>query len=44
VLGVPVGTIRSRVARARLDLVELMTDATSDLDDESGTGRLRRAT
>jgi RNA polymerase sigma-70 factor (ECF subfamily) len=44
VIGVPVGTIRSRVARARLDLVELMTDATSGLDGESGTGRLRRAT
>ena len=44
VLGCPVGTIRSRVARARLDLVELMTDDTADDDLATGTGGPRRAT
>lgn len=33
----PVGTIRSRVARARADLVELMRDEPSVYDDRTGT-------
>lgn len=36
VLGCPVGTIRSRVARARRDLVEMMSDGARDSDDGSG--------
>ena len=44
VLGCPVGTVRSRVARARLDLMESMTDDTAGGREDSGTGSLRRAT
>lgn len=44
VLGCPVGTIRSRVARARMDLVEMMTDATVDDGRDTGTDGPRRAT
>ena len=36
VAGCPVGTIRSRVARARADLVAALQDGT---DDGTGTGR-----
>jgi len=35
VLGCPVGTIRSRVSRARLDLVEMMSDPADVSDDPS---------
>lgn len=44
VLGCPVGTIRSRVARARLDLVEMMTDDTADDEMATGTDGTPRAT
>ncbi len=44
VLGCPVGTIRSRVARARIDLVEMMTDDTVDESLSTGTDGPRRAT
>lgn len=44
ILDCPVGTIRSRVSRARLDLVAAMTDDTADDDGQSGTDGLRRAT
>ena len=44
VLGCPVGTIRSRVARARLQLVEMMTDDTADDVLATGTDGPRRAT
>ena len=44
ILGCPVGTIRSRVSRARLDLVGSLAHDTSRGDDRSGTDRLRKAT
>jgi RNA polymerase sigma-70 factor, ECF subfamily len=50
ILGVPVGTIRSRVSRARLDLVEMLTDAESSTEATTmsamtdGTSERRRAT
>ena len=43
VLGCPIGTVRSRVSRARGDLVASM-DAASTPGDRSGTSRRRRAT
>ena len=43
VLGCPVGTIRSRVSRARDDLVAMVGVASADADG-SGTSRRRRAT
>jgi RNA polymerase sigma-70 factor (ECF subfamily) len=42
--GVPVGTIRSRVARARLQLVAAATSARVPAGQGSGTARGRRAT
>jgi RNA polymerase sigma-70 factor (ECF subfamily) len=44
VLGCPVGTIRSRVARARVDLVEMMTEDAVDDERATGTDGPRRAT
>jgi RNA polymerase sigma-70 factor (ECF subfamily) len=44
ILGCPVGTIRSRVSRARLDLVASMTNDTAARSDRSGTDDLREAT
>lgn len=44
VLDCPVGTIRSRVARARLDLVEMMTDDTVGEARATGTDGPGRAT
>jgi RNA polymerase sigma-70 factor, ECF subfamily len=48
ILDVPVGTIRSRVSRARLDLVEMLTDAESMTDGTAdrlrGTGTTGRST
>jgi RNA polymerase sigma-70 factor (ECF subfamily) len=48
VLGCPIGTVRSRVSRARGDLVAMVgaasTDAASTPADRSGTSRRRRAT
>ncbi|MEP1123271.1 MAG: sigma-70 family RNA polymerase sigma factor [Ilumatobacter sp.] len=44
VLDCPVGTIRSRVARARMDLVEMMTDDTADDERSTGTDGPRRTT
>jgi len=44
VLGCPVGTIRSRVSRARLDLVEMMTDDTAGDGRATGTDGAGRAT
>ena len=38
VAGVPVGTIRSRVARARADLSTALTDTDTDTDADFGTG------
>lgn len=39
VLGCPVGTIRSRVARARADLVEMIEPVTDDAPDEIASTR-----
>ena len=36
ILGIPIGTVRSRVSRARHDLIEMMSDETAPSDD---TGR-----
>ena len=48
VLGCPIGTVRSRVSRARGDLVAMVgvasSDAASTPADRSGTSRRRRAT
>lgn len=41
VLGCPIGTVRSRVSRARRDLVEMMSDP--DVDDPDVDRRLRQA-
>ena len=42
ILDVPVGTIRSRIARARLDLVEMLTDDT--MTDDTCRGLLDTGT
>jgi RNA polymerase sigma-70 factor, ECF subfamily len=44
ILDVPIGTIRSRVSRARLDLVELMTDDTVGDRRRTGTTGESKAT
>jgi RNA polymerase sigma-70 factor, ECF subfamily len=44
VLGCPVGTIRSRVARARADLLAMVRPATSDESAPTGTEPRRAAT
>ncbi len=42
VLGVPIGTIRSRVARARTDIIEAMNEAAPPADDEVTARELDR--
>jgi RNA polymerase sigma-70 factor (ECF subfamily) len=38
ILGCPVGTIRSRVARARADLVDMLAEPSNGPDGRSGIG------